>query len=250
MDYYICPSCKTENEEYIKYCKKCGTWLLSDTFPAKKVRRKKKSIVWKVIGFVIGIPVTLFIILIVVALIFGDKVETVNNKPEDTKASVSQSKAGLSRSTPAALGEEVTGKINQFIILNASDKESFEVTIRVDKAIRGDEAWGLIKVSNQFNAPAAEGFEYMLAQIHVRLNKASNNDAQLNISAPQFSAISASGNEYSPAIVTLKDGITSKLYAGSEHTGWAAFLIKQGDDPVIAVARDSQGRNGLWFKTK
>lgn len=45
MDYYVCPSCKTENEDYVKYCKKCGTWLLSESFPAKKVSKfqKKKS---------------------------------------------------------------------------------------------------------------------------------------------------------------------------------------------------------------
>jgi len=43
LDYYVCPSCKTENEDYVKYCKRCGTWLLSETFPAKKVSKISKK---------------------------------------------------------------------------------------------------------------------------------------------------------------------------------------------------------------
>ncbi|MCI3925163.1 hypothetical protein MO973_33630 [Paenibacillus sp. TRM 82003] len=40
--YYICPTCKTKCDEEAKWCEKCGTWLLSDTFPAKKVQKKPK----------------------------------------------------------------------------------------------------------------------------------------------------------------------------------------------------------------
>lgn len=43
VEYYVCPSCKTENEDYVKYCKKCGTWLLSESFPAKKVIKAPKK---------------------------------------------------------------------------------------------------------------------------------------------------------------------------------------------------------------
>lgn len=40
MALYECPSCKTKNEENINYCTNCGTWLLSESFPAKKVSGK------------------------------------------------------------------------------------------------------------------------------------------------------------------------------------------------------------------
>ncbi|CAG7653256.1 hypothetical protein PAESOLCIP111_06728 [Paenibacillus solanacearum] len=38
MDLYICPVCKSKNHEKEKYCTQCGTWLLSDAFPAQKVK--------------------------------------------------------------------------------------------------------------------------------------------------------------------------------------------------------------------
>lgn len=51
MEYYECPACKTANEDYIKYCKKCGVWLLSETFPAKKiVKQSAGKKILKIIG--------------------------------------------------------------------------------------------------------------------------------------------------------------------------------------------------------
>ncbi|MFD0680519.1 MULTISPECIES: hypothetical protein [unclassified Paenibacillus] len=38
---YICPVCKMKNEESQKYCTGCGTWLLSETFPAQKHKVNK-----------------------------------------------------------------------------------------------------------------------------------------------------------------------------------------------------------------
>ncbi|WP_201319262.1 zinc ribbon domain-containing protein [Paenibacillus sp. EPM92] len=43
MEFYICPICKSKNDEHQKYCTQCGTWLLSDRFPAQKV---KKGTTW------------------------------------------------------------------------------------------------------------------------------------------------------------------------------------------------------------
>jgi predicted amidophosphoribosyltransferase len=39
-EMYICPVCKTKNEETRKYCSSCGTWLLSEKFPAVKHHAK------------------------------------------------------------------------------------------------------------------------------------------------------------------------------------------------------------------
>lgn len=43
MDIWICPTCKEENKDYEQYCRKCGTWLLSTTHPAKKVQKSNSS---------------------------------------------------------------------------------------------------------------------------------------------------------------------------------------------------------------
>lgn len=42
-DQYICPTCKTKNDEEHKWCSNCGTWLLSETFPAIKHKTKQSS---------------------------------------------------------------------------------------------------------------------------------------------------------------------------------------------------------------
>jgi len=43
MVVYQCPVCKKENRESDKYCMKCGTWLLSETFPAVKKHKASAS---------------------------------------------------------------------------------------------------------------------------------------------------------------------------------------------------------------
>ena len=42
-DIYICPVCYSKNEDHRKYCVVCGTWLLSEYFPAKKYKSGSNS---------------------------------------------------------------------------------------------------------------------------------------------------------------------------------------------------------------
>lgn len=43
---YVCPACKTRNKSSLKYCKKCGQWLLDTIHESKQVKIKPfKSIV-------------------------------------------------------------------------------------------------------------------------------------------------------------------------------------------------------------
>lgn len=41
--YYVCPTCQTRNEEHKSYCDKCGAWLLSTAYPAKRIDTKKRA---------------------------------------------------------------------------------------------------------------------------------------------------------------------------------------------------------------
>jgi hypothetical protein len=43
LNLYECPVCKTKNEEQKNYCVQCGSWLLSDRFPAQKAKKRKAS---------------------------------------------------------------------------------------------------------------------------------------------------------------------------------------------------------------
>ena len=84
-EYYVCPICRHKNEDTKKYCDKCGTWLLSETFPAIKYRRKSGTAlrrIWKVIGYT-----TVLLLLIFGALVYWgstlDTPEQVTAIPED-----------------------------------------------------------------------------------------------------------------------------------------------------------------------
>lgn len=50
LDFYECPTCGTENEDYVKYCKKCGTWLVAN---AKKVIRETNKKASKVLTAIV-----------------------------------------------------------------------------------------------------------------------------------------------------------------------------------------------------
>src|SRR5690606_20515706 len=67
-DYYICPVCRHKNEDTKKYCDNCGTWLLSETFPAVKYQRKRGGAL-RTIGKVLGYT-TLAVLIILGALIY------------------------------------------------------------------------------------------------------------------------------------------------------------------------------------
>lgn len=70
MPMYICPICKEQNEEHLKYCKECGNWLLNTKFPSLKIKKEtsNRSKWLKRIGIVIlGIFIIRFVTLLVYA---------------------------------------------------------------------------------------------------------------------------------------------------------------------------------------
>lgn len=245
MDYYVCPVCKTENEDYVKYCKRCGHWLLSDSFPAKKVRRggggtKALKVIRNVIFGVVGAAV----LLVVASMVYTSNAD----KKSAPVAGKQQVQSGYSRSAPAPIGTEISGQVSQFELLKQSDPVKFDVSIKLVDVVRGAEAWDILKTA-KLNTPAEEGKEYLLAQFNVKVLE-SKSDAQFTVSAPYFTAVSAAGKEYDAAIMTVPDSIQTKLYAGAEHTGWTVFKVDPDDSPVIVFARDGQGRGGIWFSTQ
>jgi hypothetical protein len=245
VDYFECPVCKTENEDYVKYCKRCGHWLLSDSFPAKKVRRRSggAKAIRVLRNLLVGIAGAA-ILLVVGSLIYT----TATGKTTRPASAVQQTQVGYSRSSPAPIGTELSGQVSQFELLKQSDPVNFEVALKLNKVLRGEEAWNILKAS-KINTPAGEGKEYMLAQFTAKVLQ-SKSDAQFTISAPYFTAVSSAGKDYEAAIMTVPDSIQTKLYEGAEHTGWTVFKIDPNDSPLIVFARDGQGRGGIWFSTK
>ncbi|MNC05556.1 hypothetical protein D3C75_530440 [compost metagenome] len=240
------PVCKTENEDYVKYCKRCGNWLLSDKYPAKKIKRASGGTkVLKALRNVLSIISIAAVILVVGSLVYT-KMEEKTSSPV---SGAQQPQAGYSRTSPAPIGVELPGQVSQFELLKQSDSANFDVSLKLVQVVRGEEAWNILKAS-KINTPAEDGKEYMLAQFNIKVLKSKNSDAQFTVSDPYFTAVSAVGKDYDAAIMTVPDSIQTKLYAGAEHTGWAVFKVEPNDSPLIVFARDGQGRGGIWFTTK
>jgi hypothetical protein len=236
LDYYVCPICKTENEDYVKYCKRCGTWLLNESFPARKVVKKRNSV-----GKILQRG--LFIIIGVIALIGvigqflpGSEQFTVPTSGAQT-ASV-----GTSRANPAPFGMQVISQVEQL-------GEQFTVGVTVNKTLRGYEALQMIKGANMFNPDPVEGHEYILADITVKVIESKNQDVQLQIGGSIFTLVSSDGKDYAPVfMVSPEPRLDTNLYAGATHRGWAVFQVYIEDkNPLIVTARDDRGRGGLWF---
>lgn len=248
MEYYVCPSCKTENEDYVKYCKKCGTWLLSESFPAKKVSRKKSRF---------GLWIVVIIIALIGFGIYGTLSDTpntenipVSNSGSRSEPGTSTSQIGMSRSNATPLGQELVGKLEQYNLIGATEKENFEVGITVVETVRGSEAWDKIKEANQFNEASDDGYEYMLVKVKVRVIDSDHEDVQFSVNNQTFTLVSASGADYKNKALVIDDPIDTSLYAGAESEGWTVFQVKKNDPaPLIAIARDQRGRGGAWFKT-
>jgi hypothetical protein len=158
---------------------------------------------------------------------------------------VSELKLGSSRSNPAPLGTTV-----EIVTENIFEKIKTRIIIR--EVIRGASAWQLIQEANMFNDAPPSGFEYVLARIKFDLIDIGDTDAAYNLSQYDFKAVSSSGKEYnSPSMVTPDPQLSTNLYKGSSHEGWAAFMVAIDDSaPVITFGRDYQGRGGAWFSIR
>ncbi|GGF88538.1 DUF4352 domain-containing protein [Paenibacillus abyssi] len=235
MSYYVCPVCKTKNEEQRNYCLGCGTWLLSDKFPAKKLRKKNGGRVGRVIG---GIVVILAIIG-VIAYVKGTDIANIQ------PAAVQQQTDGYARTNPADLGVPVSGKVTQFDLLTRENERDFGLSVSVNRVIRGDD----MPVTIQ-GGTLKEGHEYLAAEVTVNIDSAGTTDAQASISRNMFSIVSASGKDYPMTVFIHDNSVDARLYAGAEHRGWLVYQVRKDDAaPLIAFARDDQGRGGFWFKT-
>jgi len=158
----------------------------------------------------------------------------------DTKPS--NAKVGFSRSTPAP--------VNTTITYNHEDYTSkYSAQFSVGEVIRGDAAWQMIKQRNQFNDPAPEGLEYVLAKISVKVLSNDNPNEALNFNEYHFKLISSEGKEYdSPSVVTPEE-LSLKLYPGASGSGYVALLVSKSDkNPVLTYGRDYKGTGGIWFK--
>lgn len=125
--------------------------------------------------------------------------------------------AGLSRSSPASLGETVT-------------TDDWEITVL--DMIRGDEAWAAVQTANQFNEPPNEGMEYVAVKLAVRY--IGTVDRAVNIDGSEFDLTGEHNILYNrPSIVDPTPALDVYLYPGGQYEGWNVMEAQQGEGHLM-----------------
>lgn len=86
---YLCPSCKTENMEHQKYCVNCGTWLLSTSFPATKVKKKPRKLTRYIRNFFVTV-IGVFVLFGIIGALIQPKSEPASSEQSSQPAAESQ----------------------------------------------------------------------------------------------------------------------------------------------------------------
>lgn len=159
---------------------------------------------------------------------------------------------GSSPTLAAAAGTTLTGIIE--CGEGYTSHELYDMKITLLEVIRGEEAWKRIKDASPSNKPTEPGSEYILA--HVRFEYFARGTPGLcvhQVIPEQFTAYSANGEDYKPALVVLpKPEMRKGLKSGESLEGWVAFMVAQQDKtPLMSYSADAGGAvqhgGDKWF---
>ncbi len=164
-------------------------------------------------------------------ILWDGNTSTINLKtPTTTGSSGGTTAITNSRSNPAKIGVPIVVSQESFL----SGKSKLEISV-ID-SVRGQEAADMVKSANMFNEAANPGFEYLLVKFNVKVLE-SENDNPVSVSPYMFDAVRKDGTVYSDFFsVVINDELSTELYQGSNKQGFVAFLIEQGDVPLVRVS--------------
>ena len=65
---YVCPACKTKNKPSLKYCRKCGQWLLDTIHESKQVKISPFKPIVAVLKFIFLGTICIVLIAVIFAI--------------------------------------------------------------------------------------------------------------------------------------------------------------------------------------
>jgi len=134
-------------------------------------------------------------------------------------ASIEPTHTELSRSMPVPLGETVA-------------TEDWEITVL--EVVKGDEAWAMVKDTNQFNDPPEEGMQYVAIRVHTRY--IGTEDEPESIDDFFFNVTGDANIVYPvPSVVNPWPALDVCLYPGGECEGWTVGQATQGETNLMAI---------------
>ncbi|WP_243292018.1 hypothetical protein [Bacillus sp. FJAT-47783] len=153
--------------------------------------------------------------------------------PEETeKKEEPESKLG-SRSNPVPF--QATATVDDELYNDEGESFPIKFDLTVVEVIRGDDAYQKLKSMNEFNEPAPEGYEWVLAKTKVKFVESETEDLPFHIDGIiNFTMVSESGDIYSGDITgTTEPDFSFEMYVGSEKEGYISGLVKTGEEAQL-----------------
>jgi hypothetical protein len=169
-----------------------------------------------------------------------------NRRDTDTEppaADIRTPEPGYDRLKPAPIGVEQT---------ITDSYKGYKISVKINSATRGEDAWKMISEANQFNESPDEGEEYIVVSATVTALSGSKDAAYAVNSYWDFNAFSSTNTQYEmPLIVDPKPELSGDIYEGGSITGNFTLKVRTDDPaPKIAYLRDYDGSGGIWFSLK
>lgn len=159
-----------------------------------------------------------------------------------TEGKTEETVKSYSRSNPVPIGVDQTVSVDTY-----SDKYTAE--IKFVNIERGSSAWTKILAKNQFNSPAPDGKEYVLAYVRATV-KSVDGDKAVDFSSYNFTPFSGKDSEYkSVSVVKPEPEFRGQAYKDGTVEGYMVFLVDTNDaNPKVSFGAKYDGTGGMWFK--
>jgi hypothetical protein len=157
-----------------------------------------------------------------------DKQEETKKEDETKAKEQEESKLG-SRTNPVPY--QKTATVDDELYNDNGDAFPIKFDLTVTEVTRGDAAFQKLKAMNEYNDPAPEGYEWVLAKVKVKFVESETKDLAFHIDGiMNFTAVSESGDIYSGDVVGSTDpDFSFEMYVGNEKEGYIAKLVKAGE---------------------
>ena len=179
-------------------------------------------------------------ILLVAGLTFlslACRLSDVAITPAGTAVSPTSSNTGASSSsTPDPSQAALPGSSRANPIARGQTAVAGQFTLTVLDSLRGDAAWQEIHLANANNTPPPEGMEYLLVNLRVSNTSNSPDEGYLGLH------VTGDGRvvhfSFDSGVVPPAPALDSELVGGTESSGWAAYLIREGEGNLMLVVED------------
>lgn len=204
-----------------------------------------------VLSIIFGIPLGLIVIGIIWGIfaslfgsnnsnIMGDVISENIDKQNKENSLIQETKGG-SRDNPLSINTPIK------ITMEYGWWQEAEVELTITEVKRGGSAWNMIKGANMFNDKPAQGKEYLLAKIKIKVIE-TKDDEPYNVETSDFKMVSSKGVVYdSPSIVEPEPKLDGEVYSGGVIEGWESFEVDKSD--LVSLLRiEGADENILWIK--